>query len=62
MNASLRVTLLCVGALHAISAFAWDLDARVRTFGNAAELLPEDDLQRSVDGTPAYEAERRPCA
>ena len=51
---ALKATLLCAGALHAGSAFAWDLDARARVFGNA-ESLPEDDLQRSLDGTPVYE-------
>ncbi len=55
MNATLRATLLCFGALYAIPIAAWDLDARARVFGNA-ELLPEDDLQTSIDGTPAYEA------
>jgi len=52
---ALIAPLLCVGMLHAGSAFAWDLDARARVFGNA-ELLSEDDLQRVVDGTPVYEA------
>jgi hypothetical protein len=55
MNATVRAMLLCIGALHASTVWAWDLDARARLFGNA-ELLPEDDLQRSVDGTPVYEA------
>ncbi len=49
-----KATLLCAGAIHAASALAWDLDARAKLFGNA-QLLPEDDLQRAVDGTPAYE-------
>jgi len=52
---ALKATLLCAGAVHAASALAWDLDARARIFGNA-ESLPEDDLQRSIDGTPTYEA------
>ncbi len=52
---ALKATLLCAGAIHAGSALAWDLDARARAFGNA-ESLPEDDLQRSLDGTPVYEA------
>jgi hypothetical protein len=55
MNRALRTTLIVVGAIQALAAHAWDLDARAKLFGNA-ELLPEDDLQRSVNGTPAYEA------
>jgi hypothetical protein len=55
MNGALRAMLLCIGALQAVSAQGWDLDARARVFGNA-ELLTDDDLQRAVDGTPVYEA------
>ncbi|HEY6599632.1 MAG TPA: hypothetical protein VIZ30_09975 [Pseudomonadales bacterium] len=51
---ALQATLLCAGAIHAASALAWELDARAKLFGNA-QLLPEDDLQRVLDETPAYE-------
>jgi hypothetical protein len=54
MNSALRTSLVFAAALHAMSTYAWDFDTRVRLFGNA-ELLPDDDLQRSLDGSPAYE-------
>ena len=54
MNRTLRITLIVVGALHGPAAHAWDLDARAKLFGNA-EFLPDDDLQRFVDGSPTYE-------
>ena len=55
MNATLQRALLCLSVCAATPAVAWDLDARARVFGNA-ESLPEDDVQRSIDGTPVYEA------
>ncbi len=55
MNATLQRALLCLCVCAATPAVAWDLDARARVFGNA-ESLPEDDVQRSIDGTPVYEA------
>src|SRR5262245_8322541 len=54
MNSALRISLVFAAALNAMCAYAWELDARARLFGNA-ELLPDDDLQRELDGSPAYE-------
>lgn len=44
--------VLCVTA--PFMARAWDFDARARLFGNT-QVLPDDDVQRSVDGSPTYE-------
>ncbi len=48
------ITLFVAAAMAASAARAWDLDARLRLFGNT-QLLPDDDVQRIVDGTPTYE-------
>jgi len=54
MSPMLRIALLVVSAMPATTTHAWELDARVKLFGVTA-MLPEDDLQRSVDGTPIHE-------
>ncbi len=53
MNGISRVTLW-VAAIAALPVHAWDLDARARLFGNT-QVLPGDDVQRAVDGSPTYE-------
>lgn len=55
MNLTLRATLFVIGTIHPMLAHGWDLDARAKLFGNA-QLLTDDDLQRTVNGSPAYEA------
>ncbi len=40
--------------LHASAACAWELDTRAKLFGTG-KWLPEDDLQRALDGSPAYD-------
>jgi len=54
MNPMLRIMLPVVATMFAIPADAWDLDARAKLFG-ITQLLPQDDLQRAVDGTPIHE-------
>ena len=53
MRRAAAIALFAV-ALTAAPANAADLHARARLFGNT-QVLPDDDVQRAVDGSPTYE-------
>jgi hypothetical protein len=54
MTCVFRAFLLTAAAAFAPFASAWELDSRAKLFGSEA-WLPDDDLQRELDGSPAYD-------
>ncbi len=50
----LRPDLLLIVAIIPLGTHATELDLRFKAFGSTA-MLPEDDLQRALDGTPAQD-------
>jgi hypothetical protein len=55
MTGQLRALLVAVAVASTPSAVAWELNERAKLFGSEA-WLPDEDLQRALDGSPVYDA------